>query len=138
MNSILARMGMAALLGATILLTGFTTNSGTDANLALIAQPAVGDIYAADLHDFSATTFTDDDDGDPLPNAYGLMKVVEVDEDKVVVITEAAASAVKAISRQDILGDLKDITFDEEERIDIVLPQLRKAYELGRIYEVRR
>ncbi|HZF96954.1 MAG TPA: hypothetical protein VEY92_01700 [Pseudoxanthomonas sp.] len=137
MNSILARMGMAALLGATVLLTGFKANGGTDPNLALINQPAVGDIYAADLHEFSMTTFTDDDDK-PLANAYGLMKVVEVDDDKVVVITEAAASGVKAISRQDILGDLKDITFDEEERIDIVLPQLRKAYELGRIYEVRR
>ena len=135
MNSILTRIGMAALLGATFLLSG--CKAGADANLALIDKPAVGDIYAANLHDFSATTFTDDDDK-PMTNAYGLMKVVAVDKDKVVVITEIKAFETKKRSRQDILGDLKDITFDEDERIDIVLPQLRQAYESGKIYEVRR
>ena len=136
MNSILTRIGMAALLGAAIVLTGCKAGGGTDANLALIDKPEVGDIYAAELSEFS-TGFTDDKE-QPLENAYGLMKVVAVDKDKVVVITEAAAAETKMISRQDILGDLSDITFDEEERIDIVLPQLRQAYESGKIYEVRR
>ncbi|HLM52077.1 MAG TPA: hypothetical protein VK325_00430 [Pseudoxanthomonas sp.] len=165
MNSILTRIGMAALLGTSILLTGCNAGDGADTNatggadtsggananadggtdantsddakLALIEKPAVGDIYAAELSEFTVNEFTDSD-GKPITPAYGLMKVVEVDADKVVVITEAAAFGTKELSQQDILGDLKDITFDEEERIDIVLSQLRKAYESGKVYEVRR
>ena len=45
MNSILTRIGMAALLGAAIVLTGCKAGGGTDANLALIDKPEVGDIY---------------------------------------------------------------------------------------------
>jgi len=167
MNSIPTRIGMAALIGAAILLTGCNAgdgadvnadrgadtsasdgadtssasgadaNTGGDAKLALIEKPAVGDIYAAELSAFTVNEFTDGD-GKPITPAYGLMKVVEVDADKVVVVTEAAAFGTKELSQQDILGDLQDITFDEEERIDIVLSQLRTAYESGKIYEVRR
>ena len=58
--------------------------------------------------------------------------------DKVVVITENAASEDPAVSKQDIKGDLSNITFDELEKIDVVRSQLEKAYAAGTIYEVRR
>ena len=54
------------------------------------------------------------------------------------VITENAASEDPAVSKQDIKGDLSNITFDELEKIDVVRSQLEKAYAAGTIYEVRR
>ena len=107
-----------------------------DPNLALIQAPVVGDIYAAELTEFTTADFTKD--GEDTGRGYGLLKVVEVQPDKVVVITENAASEDPAVSKQDIKGDLSNITFDELEKIDVVRSQLEKAYAAGTIYEVRR
>lgn len=106
---------------------------GGDAELALISAPRVGDVYAAELSAFSTADFEEVEG-----KLYGLMKVVDVNAERVVVVTENAAAESPKVSRQDILGDMSDIEFDEEERIDIVLPQLRQAWDDGRIYEVRR
>ena len=114
-----------------------TSSSGkVDPNLALIQAPAVGDIYAAELTEFTTADFTQG--GRDAAKGYGLLKVVEVQPDKVVVITENAASEDPAVSKQDIKGDLSNITFDELEKIDVVRSQLEKAYAAGTIYEVRR
>ena len=107
-----------------------------DPTLALIQAPVVGDIYAAELTEFTTADFTKD--GEDTGRGYGLLKVVEVQPDKVVVITENAASEDPAVSKQDIKGDLSNITFDELEKIDVVRSQLEKAYAAGTIYEVRR
>lgn len=103
-----------------------------DADRALIDVPAVGDLYAAELTRFSTADFEGAD------TVYGLMKVVAVEPDKVTVVTEDAGSDDKAVPRQDLLGDLSDIGFDEGERIDIVHSELAKAYEAGEIFAVRR
>ena len=109
-----------------------------DPNLALIKAPAVGDIYAAELTDFTAVDFTAPDGEVVRGKGYGLLKVVAVQPDKVVIITENASSDDPGVSKQDIKGDLSDITFDESEKIDVVRSQLEKAYTSGKIYEVRR
>ena len=126
------------LLSAASLMACKTGAGGgkVDPNLALIQAPAVGDIYAAELTDFTAADFTRD--GEDTAKGYGLLKVVEVKPGKVVVITENAASEDPAVSKQDIKGDLSDITFDKSERIDVVQSRLEKAYASGTIYEVRR
>ena len=113
-----------------------TSSGKVDPNLALIQAPVVGDIYAAELTEFTTADFTQA--GQDAAKGYGLLKVVEVQPDKVVVITENAASEDPAVSKQDIKGDLTDITFDESEKIDVVRSQLEKAYAAGTIYEVRR
>ncbi len=113
-----------------------TVGGKVDPNLALIQAPAVGDIYAAELTEFTTADFIQD--GEDAAKGFGLLKVVEVQPDKVVVITENAASEDPAVSKQDIKGDLSDITFDESEKIDVVRSQLEKAYASGTIYEVRR
>lgn len=104
-----------------------------DPDQALINAPKPGDLYAAELSAFSTADFEGHDG-----KLYGLMKVVGADANKVVVITENAASEEPKVASQDILGDLSNIEFDEEEKIDIVLPELKKAWDDGRIYEVRR
>lgn len=103
-----------------------------DADRALIDVPAVGDLYAAELTRFSIADF------EGAETVYGLMKVVAVEPDKVVVVTEDAGAEDKSVARQDLLGDLSDIGFDETERIEIVHAELARAYEAGEIFAVRR
>ncbi len=118
---------IAALTGC-----GQEGNARRDADRALIDVPAVGDLYAAELTRFSTADFEDAD------TVYGLMKVVAVEPGKVTVITEDAGSEDKAVPRQELLGDLSHIAFDESERIDIVHSELARAYEAGEIFAVRR
>lgn len=108
-----------------------------DADQALLDAPAVGDVYAAQLSEFSDYEFTDEDDR-PIDPAFGLMKVVATDAAGVVVITENAASAEKSIPRSDIRGDLADIEFDESEQIEIAKADLVKAHADGLIFELKR
>lgn len=111
---------------------GGQADARRDADRALIDVPAVGDLYAAELTRFSTADF------EGAETVYGLMKVVAVEPGKVTVITEDAGSEDKAVPRQDLLGDLADIGFDETERIDIVHSELARAYEAGEIFAVRR
>ncbi len=123
---------MSLLLIAALTGCGQEGNARRDADRALIDVPAVGDLYAAELTRFSTADFEDAD------TVYGLMKVVAVEPGKVTVITEDAGSEDKAVPRQELLGDLSHIAFDESERIDIVHSELARAYEAGEIFAVRR
>ncbi|MDC7808268.1 hypothetical protein PQS31_15740 [Luteimonas sp BLCC-B24] len=128
------------LLTAALLTTAFALAACTgakDAELALIAAPATGDVYAAELSEFSGYGFTDDA-GKTIEPAYGLLKVVAVDGDDVVVITESSAVDDKAPSRQALRGDLAAVAFDDSEEIPLSGAQLREAYDAGHIYAVRR
>lgn len=71
-------------------------------------------------------------------DAYGLMKVVEVHPDRVVVITENNAWDNPRRARNDLRGDLKDITWDEEEKITIKRDELGKLKANGSLLEARR
>ncbi|NYZ63474.1 hypothetical protein [Luteimonas deserti] len=111
--------------------------SSKEADTALITAPAVGDVYAAQLSEFSGYGFTDED-GKDIDPAYGLMKVVALEDSGVVVITENHALSSQTQSRKDLRGDMTDVVFDENERIAIAPADLRKAYDDGLIYAVRR
>ena len=70
--------------------------------------------------------------------AYGLMKVVNVQADKIIVITEDAAWPEAAGAQKDLNGDLSDITWDESERIEVKRADLPRMVADGRIVETRR
>jgi len=128
------------LLPALLVLSGVMLLAACqrgDADKALLEAPAVGDLYAAQLSEFSDYEFTDEDEK-PIDPAYGLMKVVSAGAAGVVVITENAASADKSVARSDIKGDLSTIEFDESEQIEIGRADLIKAHADGLIYVVRR
>jgi len=108
-----------------------------EADNALIAAPAVGDLYAAELSAFSDYEFTDDDNT-PIDPAYGLLKVISASAAGVVVITENSAASEKSVARTDIRGDLSTIEFDESEQIEIAQADLVKAHADGLIYVVKR
>ncbi|MEF3082321.1 hypothetical protein V3391_08870 [Luteimonas sp. SMYT11W] len=136
----MTRRPIRLLLPALLVLSGVMLLAACqrgDADKALLEAPAVGDLYAAQLSEFSDYEFTDDAEK-PIDPAYGLMKVVSADAAGVVVITENAASAEKSVSRSDIKGDLSTIEFDESEQIQIAKADLIKAHADGLIYAVKR
>ncbi|MDR2873115.1 MAG: hypothetical protein LBV45_11510 [Xanthomonadaceae bacterium] len=104
---------------------------------ALLADPKVGDLYAAEVSHFSGVGF-DQAGGGKRDTAYGLMKVVEVTPDKIIVITEDAAWPNPQGARNDLRGDLSDITWDEEEKIPLYRSELEKLFADGKIIETRR
>ena len=136
----MTRRPIRLLLPALLVLSGVMLLAACqrgDADKALLEAPAVGDLYAAQLSEFSDYPFTDEDQK-PIDPAYGLLKVVSADTAGVVVITENAASAEKSVSRSDIKGDLSTIEFDESEQIQIAKADLIKAHADGLIYAVKR
>lgn len=103
-------------------------------NDPLLSAPEVGDLYAGKLNQFSGIDFDVEEGKD----AYGLMKVVEVHPDRVVVITETSAWDNPRGARNDLRGDLKDITWDEEEKITLKRDELGKLKANGSLIEARR
>ncbi|MDR2873116.1 MAG: hypothetical protein LBV45_11515 [Xanthomonadaceae bacterium] len=117
--------------------TGEQSETPSAVTSALLADPKVGDLYAAEVSHFSGVGFnSNSDDGSNV--AYGLMKVVNVTRDKVVVITENAAWPRPQGARNDLRGDLSDITWDEEEKITLYRSELPSLYSSGKIIEARR
>ena len=103
---------------------------------SVLAEPKVGDLYAAKLSSFSDQGFGQD--GKVQSVAYGLMKVVDVQADTITVITEDAAWPEADGARKDLNGDLSDITWDESERIEVKRADLPRMVADGRIVETRR
>ena len=98
----------------------------------ILAEPKVGDLYAAKVSAFSKEGFEEHG------VAYGQMKVVDVQADKIIVITEDAAWPEAAGAQKDLNGDLSDITWDESERIEVKRADLPRMVADGRIVETRR
>lgn len=103
----------------------------------LLANPMVGDLYASELTAFSAASFSAQR-GDPMAKAYGLLKVVEVQPDRVFVITETGAWDNANGTRNELQGDLADITWDDAERIPILRADFARLLSEGKIISTRR
>ena len=103
---------------------------------SVLADPKVGDLYAAKISAFSDQGFGRN--GKEQSVAYGLMKVVEVQSNHIIVITEDAAWEVPEGAKQDLNGNLSNITWDESERIQIKRDELPRMVADGRIVETRR
>ena len=103
---------------------------------SVLADPKVGDLYAAKISAFSDQGFGRN--GKEQSVDYGLMKVVEVQSNHIIVITEDAAWEVPEGAKQDLNGNLSNITWDESERIQIKRDELPRMVADGRIVETRR
>lgn len=124
------------LLTAALLfqLAACTASPGTD---ALLAAPAVGDFYVAQLDAFSAFPFHDEH-GQPIVPAFGLMRVVAADGTGIVVITEESAVSAPRHARSRLRGDLDAIVFDEAEQIELPMAALQPHHADGTILAARR
>ena len=106
-----------------------TTAAGLD---PILAEPKVGDLYAAKVSAFSKEGFEEHG------VVYGLMKVVEVQPNHIIVITEDAGWETPKMAKKDLNGDLSNINWDESERIQIERADLSRMVLDGRIVETRR
>lgn len=106
----------------------------------LLENPQVGDLYAGKISAISAITFRDERSGSTstTEDVFGLLKVVEVKDDSVVVITENSGWPNARGARNDLRGDLKTIEWDEEERIILKREELPALMANGDIIETRR
>lgn len=113
-----------------------TAASGTQSDTAgldlVLADPKVGDLYAAKVSAFSKEGFEEHG------VVYGLMKVVEVQPNHIIVITEDAGWETPKMAKKDLNGDLSNINWDESERIQIERADLSRMVLDGRIVETRR
>ena len=113
-----------------------TAASGTQSDTAgldpVLADPKVGDLYAAKVSAFSKEGFEEHG------VVYGLMKVVEVQPNHIIVITEDAGWETPKMAKKDLNGDLSNINWDESERIQIKRADLSRMMLDGRIVETRR
>ncbi len=108
------------------------TQSDTAGLDPVLADPKVGDLYAAKVSAFSKEGFEEHG------VVYGLMKVVEVQPNHIIVITEDAGWETPKMAKKDLNGDLSNINWDESERIQIERADLSRMVLDGRIVETRR
>lgn len=101
----------------------------------VLAEPQVDDVWAAELTHFSRASFNGAGS-----EAYGLMRVIRVEPNNVILITETGAwpAARKDGSRQDLAGDYSDITWDREEEIRVRRSELEQLVADGKILDTRR
>jgi hypothetical protein len=104
----------------------------------VLASPQVGDVYAAELSAFSSYDFNEGQPDRAGQKSYGLMKVVEVSDERITVVTENAAWPQPRGALTDLRGAMADITWDDNERIPINRADLSKHVSDGKIIETRR
>ena len=102
----------------------------------ILANPEVGDLWSAKLDEFSSSEFETENGGDG--DAYGLMKVINVTDQRVIVITENAALPVPFESVAELQGDLAAIVWDETEEIPINRRDLQSLLDQEYILATRR
>lgn len=99
---------------------------------ALLQQPQVNDLYAAQLDHFSKYDWGDDD-----PD-WGLLRVIKVTPTTLVVVTQSTASYGKEDAIDDLNIDLKGVRWDPTEEITLKRADLAQLYAGGFILEARR
>lgn len=102
----------------------------------LLADPQVGDIWAADLNHFSSVDFSDDNGTQS--ESFGQVKVVEVSPDRVTIITEDAAWPNAEGARRELRDRSAIIRWDESERIPVNRADFAALVADGKILETRR
>ena len=128
---------LTACGGSASTMTEATGGTAAEALNPILANPQVGDVYAAELTAFSGASFNTS--GESTAKAYGLLRVVAVADDKVTVITETGAWPTPSPGpANDMNGDFHDISWDESERIPIMRGSFQQLLDDDKIIDVRR
>jgi hypothetical protein len=134
--------GAIALTSLTACNNSGTATAGSETAAAaidpILANPQVGDLYSGELTAFSAANFGQSGSS-TATKAYGMMRVVDVDESKVTVITEQGAWPTQAQATTELnSGSMSTITWDEQERIPITRAQFATLVSEGKLAAFRR
>lgn len=81
----------------------------------LLANPQVGDVWAANLDHFSAAEFGEPGDAE----VFGLVRVVDVNPTQVTIITEMSSSPDAASATARLSDYQGSVQWDEQERIPV-------------------
>jgi hypothetical protein len=104
----------------------------------ILASPQVGDLYTGELTAFSAARFGPNGSATS-EKAYGMMRVVAVDDSKVTVITEQGAWPTQTQATAEFnSGSMDNISWDESERIPITRSELAAHVSDGKLAAFRR
>lgn len=133
-----------AILGLALALAACSGQSGTPSSATsapashvtaldpVYAEPRVGDLYSAEVSHFSAYDFGTGG------TAYGMMRVIEVNDDKIVLHTETGAWPDSRSAIQELRGDLAGIEWHDGEKIQISRSELAQLVADKKILDVRR
>jgi len=99
----------------------------------IFADPQPGDLYAAELTYFSGYDFGQN--GNP---AFGLMRVVQVHPDRITLNTEISAWPKPRGAINDLRGELSDIEWDEDEKVEVYRKELPQLVADRKILDARR
>lgn len=105
----------------------------------ILAEPRVGDLWSGELTAFSAASFGESSSNGNMDKAYGMMRVVNVTDDKVTIITEQGAypAAEPAVAELNS-GSLNNVTWDESEQIPVTRSTLQQMVSEGKLRAWRR
>jgi len=116
-----------------VALAGFSCLAQAQSTKDILSNPQVDDVYVAQLDQFSQVTFGKQGD-----KAYGLLRVIEVNDTQIVVITTqkgwSDSRAVFVVLKQ----DAKTIEWDEAEKIVLLRANLLSLEETDLILEAFR
>lgn len=114
-------------------LFGFSSFAQAQSTKEVLSNPQVGDIYVARLDHFSKVTFGRHGD-----KAFGLLRVTEVDDSRVIVITTTKgwsdSRAVTTVLNQGV----KEVEWDTGEKIEILRADLPSFAENELVLDARR
>ena len=101
---------------------------------AVLGNPQVGDVYAAELTAFSRYTFG----SGAKPMNYGLLKVVRIQRDRVTVITASTGHPNRRGATNALYDDVDRMRWDNGERIAIQRADFPQLVASGRIFDAIR
>ena len=105
-----------------------------------LANPQVDDVWAAELSHFSRASFNIPQVNNAPGKAFGLMRIIRVNDRDVTAITEQGAwpEARKSGSLDDLHGDYHDIRWDPSEEITVSRAEFAALVAANQILETRR
>ncbi|MDI9238089.1 hypothetical protein QLQ15_04100 [Lysobacter sp. LF1] len=122
-----------ALLSILLAVTVLAGCSGQDKKL--LADPRVGDLYAAEITQFSAVA---DDEGNTVEDGYGLLKVTGVSEQEIKVVTTAWYQDTKRGLLKELRKSPASQQWDLTDVITVKRAELAGLRDEGQIISVRR
>jgi len=120
------------LLAALAVLIALVSCAGSD--LSKLRAPAPGDLYLAQMAAFNGA----DDVHARIPADYGLLKVVRVENDRVIVVPSSDSHETYAAASRMLRSDPDSLAWESRNPIVITRSRLPELHTGGRLRSVRR